>query len=68
MIFSMAWGGGYLAKAAGWKIDKDLMDEIRDEFRMGRENFEFPKSRKINFANGMPAGLNGWVKMTLEEE
>jgi len=68
MIFSMAWGGGYLAKAAGWKIDKDLMDEIRDEFRMGRENFEFPKSRKINFANGMPAGLIGWVKMTLEEE
>lgn len=68
-IFPISWGGGYLAKATGWKVDNKVMEEILNirEFGMGRNSFEFPKSRKISFSFGEPHDLLGWVKLTLEE-
>jgi CRISPR-associated protein Csm5 len=65
MVFPLAWGTGYNAKANGWIIDSDLMDMVRREFNLGREGFEFPKSRKILFFQGEPANLVGWVRLSI---
>ena len=65
MVFPLAWGTGYNAKANGWVIDSDLMNMIRRDFNLGREGFEFPKSRKVLFSQGEPANLVGWVRLSI---
>ncbi|MBO8169046.1 MAG: type III-A CRISPR-associated RAMP protein Csm5 [Thermoanaerobacteraceae bacterium] len=65
MIIPLAWGTGYRAKAAGWVIDAEHFKKVRDEFNLGRDGFEFPKTRKVVFYHGKPHGLVGWVRITL---
>lgn len=65
-LLSLAWGTGYNAKALGGLLDRKFFEEIREKYRLGRLGAVFPKSRKIFFKDGKPAGLPGWVKITLE--
>jgi CRISPR-associated protein Csm5 len=65
-ILPLGWGTGYLAKAAGWIINVQLMERIRHNFAMGRPGFALPKSRKICFAQGEAVALPGWVRISLQ--
>jgi len=65
-LLPVAWGTGHRAKTTGWMLPDTLQTMIRGEFRLGREGFVFPKSRKISFQNGQPAGLVGWTRVSLE--
>ena len=64
----LSWGTGYGAKGVGKVINRELFASVRDAFRMGYRDQDFPKTRKIIFQDGGPLTVPGWVKVTLEGE
>ncbi len=67
-FWQISWGTDYGAKGVGKAINSDIFEAVRETFRMGYRNQEFPKTRKIVFQNGRPLTVPGWVKVTLEGE
>jgi len=67
-LLSVAWGTGWQAKTLSGVLegDPDLLYKIRGEFRMGRQNLPFPKTRRLVFRKEKPTLLPlGWMKITM---
>ncbi len=59
----IGWGSGYVSMT-GAHTSVDMVQEIRKLYRLGREGFEYPKSRRISLdLDSKPATLMGWVLM-----
>jgi CRISPR-associated protein Csm5 len=59
----LGWGSGWLSMTGAHANDEnELVDEIKNIYRLGRDGMEFPKSRKVVLDNaGKPTSLLGWV-------
>jgi len=64
MVIRLGWGSGWKHMTGDYlERDKDILEKIRMNFRLGRPGMPFPKSRKIAFQNGKPIFPFGWIKL-----
>jgi CRISPR type III-A-associated RAMP protein Csm5 len=63
-VVQMSWGTGWLSKTLGPTLEADTLADIRDQFRLGRQNVPiFPKTRRLVEQNGAPVAPPGWVAL-----
>lgn len=68
-IMRMSWGVSWKFMTGGFITQEQLIELKRKfSFRMGKDGFEFPKTRKIIFDSGNPIYTPGWVKINLYDE
>lgn len=68
-IMRMSWGVSWKFMTGGFITQEQIIELKRKfGFRMGKDGFEFPKTRKIIFDEGNPLYTPGWVKIRLFDE
>ena len=69
VILPLGWGSGYTVKTLRGAMPEDKFRQLAAGYGLQlRPGFPFPKTRKIVFANGTPATVCGFVKLTLKED
>jgi CRISPR-associated protein Csm5 len=64
MVIRLGWGSGWESMTGALaKTDRQIMEQVRRNFRLGRDGMDFPKTRKIAFNNNQPAFPFGWIKL-----
>ncbi len=48
-------------------LDENWLNIFRQKYRLGKQNFPFPKTRRIVFEDDEPKYLTGWIKVKLNE-
>lgn len=65
-ILRISWGSGWKGMTGDY-LDEEWLNEFRRKYRLGRQNFQFPKTRRIIFEDNEPKYLTGWVKVSLNK-
>jgi CRISPR type III-A-associated RAMP protein Csm5 len=65
-LLQIAWGTGWHAKTLGLALGDDYITHIRNEYRLGRTGWAFPKSRRlVEDRNGHWVAM-GWLHILFE--
>jgi CRISPR-associated protein Csm5 len=68
-LLCLGWGGGFLSKTSFHGTDSDayrkILRAVPSIGRAIREQVPFPKTRRVIFAQGKPATLPGWARLSL---
>ncbi len=65
-IMRLSWGSGGKGMTGDY-LDQNWLNIFRQKYRLGRQNFPFPKTRRIVFEDNEPKYLTGWIKVKLNE-
>jgi len=69
-LLCLGWGGGFISKTCfpGTDLEayRKILRAIPSIGRAIRDQIPFPKTRRVIFAQGKPATIPGWAKLTLE--
>jgi CRISPR-associated protein Csm5 len=66
-IFRISWGGGWKGMTGDF-LDENWLSKFKEKYRLGLQNFPFPKTRRIVFDNDKPKYLTGWIKIKLHDK
>lgn len=67
-LLQISWGTGWTAKTVGTVFERELMQYVRQKFRLGRREAKvFPKTRRYVEKNGTPEMPLGWIKIKCRE-
>lgn len=65
-ILRLGWGSGWTSMTGNILDDfGNYLSDFREWFRMGRQGFDFPKSRKIIMNDRNPHAVPGWLKLEM---
>jgi CRISPR-associated protein Csm5 len=67
-LCQIAWGTGWTAKTAGTALDEAILARVRRNYRLGRANSPFPKTRRLVEVDGQPVAALGWLTLTFQPE
>ncbi len=65
-IIRLSWGSGWKGMTGDF-LDENWLNIFRQKYRLGKQNFPFPKTRRIVFEDDEPKYLTGWIKVKLNE-
>jgi CRISPR-associated protein Csm5 len=69
-LLCLGWGGGFLSKVAFHDTDSDayrkILRTVPSLGRAIRDKIPFPKTRRVIFSQGKPAGIPGWALLRFE--
>ncbi len=64
-LLQMSWGTGWTSKTVGSALDRALIEEARQRYRLGVRGAPFPKTRCLVERGNTPQEPFGWVLMRL---
>jgi len=67
IVLRISWGSGWEGMTGDY-LDQNWLNTFRQKYRLGRQNFPFPKTRRIVFEDDEPKYLTGWIKIKLNAD
>jgi len=66
-LLQMSWGTGWTSKTVGSALDRALIEEARQRYRLGVRGLPFPKTRRLVERGNTPQEPFGWVLVRLPD-